>query len=145
MSPPLFVYGTLRRGGSNDIARLVPRATCAGTARVRGRLYAVGWYPHLLLDASGGWVVGELYDVPADAWPVLDALEEVVTPDRPNGAYFRREAIVERTDAAPGASAVNAVRAILYEGNAAVLPVDVPISGGDWIRFAMDENGSRPG
>lgn len=145
MFPPLFVYGTLRRGGSNDIARFVPRATYAGAARVRGRLYSVGPYPHLVLDAAGGWVIGELYDVPAEAWPVLDALEEVVTSDRPHGKYFRREAIVERTDAVTGAPVDNAMRAILYEGNAAVLPVDVPIPGGDWIRFAADENGSRSG
>ncbi len=84
----LFVYGTLRAGGSNDIARVAPAARRCADARVRGLLYDLGAYPALLLDAGAGWVAGELYEVPAHAWPALDALEEPVTSARPDGEYF---------------------------------------------------------
>ena len=128
---PLFAYGTLRRGCSNDIARLVPQARFVAAAQVRGTLYLVSWYPHLILDASADWVSGELYEVPASAWQVLDALEEVVTPTKPHGEYFRRETLVL---AATGEE----LTAIVYEGNPAVLPTHTRIAHGDWARYARE-------
>ena len=130
---PLFVYGTLRRGCSNDIARLVPQARLVSTARVRGILYLVSWYPHLILDPQADWVHGELYEVPTAAWAVLDALEEVVKAERPNGEYFRRETVVQAADG-------NAVAAMVYEGNPAVLPRHTRIAHGDWARYAVENN-----
>ena len=126
----LFVYGTLRRGGSNDIARVAPGARWAGTARVRGRLYDLGAYPAMLLDAGAGWVAGEVYVVPAADWPALDALEEPVSPARPDGEYFKQAAEVEDTNG-------RAALAWIYVANPAVLRLDREIAAGDWIAHAQ--------
>ena len=136
MSLPLFVYGTLRRGCSNDIARLVPEARLVATARVLGTLYLVGWYPHLILDATADWVTGEIYAVPQAAWPQLDALEEVVTPNRADGEYFRCETVVQLEDD-------STVAAVVYQGNPAVLPTTKPIPHGDWARYAREHGVTR--
>ncbi|HEY4373762.1 MAG TPA: gamma-glutamylcyclotransferase family protein [Burkholderiales bacterium] len=129
MSELLFVYGTLRAGCRNDIARIAPAARYFAAARVRGRLYDLGTYPALLLDAQAGWVTGELYTVPSQAWPALDALEEPVTPQRPDGEYFKHITTVELLDAA--------VReAWIYSANGAALNLARPIESGDWIAYA---------
>lgn len=128
----LFVYGTLRRGGSNDIARIAPTARFAGMARIRGRLYDLGRYPALLLDATdtgAGWVTGELYTIPDIEWPALDALEEPVTPQRPDGEYFKIITTVEADDGAPR-------EVWTYAANPAVLQLDREIVSGDWMAHA---------
>jgi gamma-glutamylcyclotransferase (GGCT)/AIG2-like uncharacterized protein YtfP len=125
----LFVYGTLRRDGSNDIARIAPAARFAGAARVRGRLYDLGAYPALLLDADAGWVSGEVYCVCASDWPALDALEEPVTPNRPTGEYFKVCGEVEGDDGVLR-------RAWIYVANPAMLRLDREVAGGDWIAHA---------
>jgi gamma-glutamylcyclotransferase (GGCT)/AIG2-like uncharacterized protein YtfP len=130
----LFVYGTLRRGGSNDIARIAPAARYAGAARVRGRLYDLGTYPALLLDASAGWVSGELYEIPAAEWPALDALEEPVTTSRPDGEYCKVTAEVHAQDG--GAPTV-----WVYVANPAVLALDRQIVHGDWMAHARSRTG----
>jgi gamma-glutamylcyclotransferase (GGCT)/AIG2-like uncharacterized protein YtfP len=72
-SEMVFVYGTLRRGGSNhfrmDGARFVTAAT------VRGRLYHIDWFPGLLLDADAGEITGETYQVPSTMMAALDHFE----------------------------------------------------------------------
>lgn len=122
----LFVYGTLRRGGSNDIARLVPDATFVAEASMRGRLYDLGEYPALVADENAGWVSGEIYAVPEPAWPTLDALEEVVTPERPDGYYFRVAAKVRIGDTTDNSCEV-------YVANPATLRLDRRITSGDWM------------
>ena len=131
MSAPelLFVYGTLRRGGSNDIARVAPAARWYGAARVRGLLCDLGRYPALLLKADADWVAGELYEVPPEAWPALDALEEPVTPQRPDGEYFKITTTVELPEGAPCV-------AWTYVANPAVLDLSRVIAHGDWIAHA---------
>ena len=130
MTDLLFVYGTLRAGCWNDIARIAPSARYVAHARLRGRLYDLGTYPALLPDAAAGWVTGELYAVPADAWAPLDALEEPVTDTRPDGEYFKRIEAVELLD---GGSR----QAWTYAANPAVLTLDRWISEGDWIAYAQ--------
>lgn len=69
----IFVYGTLRRGGSNhhrlDDASFVARAT------LPGRLYRFGWYPGLIADSSANEVVGEIYRIRSSMLPGLDHYE----------------------------------------------------------------------
>jgi len=59
----LFVYGTLMRGYSHPMARLLAaNADFLGEASCRGRLYKVKHYPGLVLsDEASGVVFGELY------------------------------------------------------------------------------------
>ena len=125
----LFVYGTLRRGGSNDIARIAPDAVFVCTARMRGRLYDVnGRWPSLVQDDSAGWVAGEIYRVPPPAWAALDALEDPVTSERPDGAYFKVEADAD--------CAGRSERVTVYTANPAMMRLTVLIESGDWIAYA---------
>ena len=59
----LFVYGTLMRGYSHPMARLLSaNADFLGEASCRGKLYKVKHYPGLVLsDDSSEAVFGELY------------------------------------------------------------------------------------
>lgn len=91
----LFVYGTLRRGAPMH-GLLEDGARRVAEARVDGRLYDMGAYPAFV---PGGWVrgrgtvCGELYEIPGDPTPVLDAL------DRYEGEQFERVVLdVETTD-----------------------------------------------
>lgn len=72
----VFVYGTLRRGGSNhcrmDGSEHVTHAT------TKGHLYQIDWYPGLVLDPDGSTVHGEVYAVPEQ---MLDALDEYEGPE----------------------------------------------------------------
>jgi len=70
----LFVYGTLMRGYSHPMARLLSaNADLLGDASCRGRLYKVKHYPGLVLSEDASDVVfGELYRLRA----VEDLLRE---------------------------------------------------------------------
>ena len=50
----VFVYGTLRRGGSNDITRLAPAPRFVGSAQLAGQMYDLGAYPGLILGKGDG-------------------------------------------------------------------------------------------
>lgn len=93
----VFVYGTLRRGGSN--ARRLAGAKFLGSGAVRGRLYRVSWYPGAVLDAAGdGSVRGDLWEIPAKILPELDAFEGL-PPGETEGAEYRRVRVtVEAAD-----------------------------------------------
>jgi gamma-glutamylcyclotransferase (GGCT)/AIG2-like uncharacterized protein YtfP len=84
----LFVYGTLKRGGSNT--RQMAGAIFIGEARtVPGyRLFALDGFPSLvpLADDRDG-VVGEVWSVTPDALARLDRFEGV------HEGLYRREAV----------------------------------------------------
>ena len=69
----VFVYGTLRRGGSNHFRMADAGFVAAGT--VRGRLYRIDWYPGLILDDDAGAIVGEIYQVSPERLKSLDRFE----------------------------------------------------------------------
>ena len=73
MSAHVFVYGTLRRGGSNEFR--MEDADYLAPASVRGRLYRVAWYPALILDSSAQPVIGDLWSIPESLLEPLDAYE----------------------------------------------------------------------
>ena len=125
----LFVYGTLRRGGSNDIARLLPEAVRICGARMRGHLFDLGDYPALVADASAAWVEGEIYEIPEHGWSALDALEDVVSATHPNGEYFSLTGLAHDAHGRPWQCQV-------YVANPAVMRLDHPIAGGDWLDYA---------
>lgn len=88
----VFVYGTLRRGGSNDITRLEPAPRWIGDAEIAGSMYDFGRYPGVVLGGQGR-VVGEVYAISAALERVLDAIEEVYPQQ--SDEYFRREVCVK--------------------------------------------------
>lgn len=81
----LFVYGTLKRGGTNH--RWLGGQIYVGPARTTPgvTLYSVGEYPGLVRDAEDReGVTGELWEVDAACLARLDAFEGV-----PEGLYAR--------------------------------------------------------
>lgn len=71
----MFVYGTLKRGQRQDLARYEPTPAHLGEGWVTGRLYDLGHCPALVLDASAGPVWGEVWDVDAALFEALDRYE----------------------------------------------------------------------
>jgi len=118
----IFVYGTLRAGGSNHFR--LGNAGGLGAGTVCGRLYRVDWYPALLLDADAGAVHGEVYEVDAATLAALDAFE---------GAEYRRV----RVGVMPEGGGEK-IDAWLWEY---LDPVDESrrIPGGDWLAVALDD------
>ncbi len=122
----VFVYGTLRRGGSNDINRLVPEPRYLGMGEVQGALYRIDWYPGLTLGGEEAvTVVGEVYEISPRLEAVLDEIEQIVAGKE--SEYFKREVAIE----VDGRS----VRCLVYEINPARVRDRQRIGHGDWILF----------
>ncbi len=89
----MFVYGTLRPGGSNHDALLRGRTAWCEPARLPGAvLYHGPGYPFALDGAPGDLVRGDLLQpLPAHYDTVLAALDrlEEYTPGDPAGLYVR--------------------------------------------------------
>ncbi len=115
----VFVYGTLRSGGSNHFRMAGAKFTM--TASVRGRLYRIDWFPGLILDATGDEVIGEVYEVEAASLDSLDAFE---------GPQYRRV----MAELCKNGDDLSAQSAWLWEW---LGPVDESrlISTGDWCSF----------
>ena len=125
----VFVYGTLRRGGSNDITLLAPAPRWVGTAQVAGQMYNLGAYPGLVLHAGqeqGARVQGEVYAIEPALEAVLDEIEEVFP--HATGEYAKREMDVLVDEAT--------VRCIVYEINPARTVGKPLMAGGDWFQRA---------
>ncbi|KQP18148.1 gamma-glutamylcyclotransferase [Pseudorhodoferax sp. Leaf267] len=123
----VFVYGTLRRGGSNDITRLRPAPRLVGAAVVAGALYDFGAYPGLVLGGEG-MVIGEVYAIEEALERVLDVIEGI--GPRPVGKYIRREVAVVVDG--------RRLRCLVYEVDPLYLSVQqVPrIARGDWLAWS---------
>lgn len=122
----VFVYGTLRRGGRNDINRLRPAPEYVGMGEVRGVLYHLDWYPGLTLGGEEAvTVVGEVYRITPALEEVLDAIEQIVPGA--DSEYFKREVEIQ-VDGRP-------VPCLLYEVNPARVRDKQVIGHGDWIVF----------
>lgn len=122
----VFVYGTLRKGGRNDINRLEPPPRYVGMGEVRGSLYHLDWYPGLALGGEQAvTVVGEVYEVTPQLEAVLDAIEELA--EGGHSEYFKREIGIDVDG--------RAVPCFLYEINPSRIAGKEPIGHGDWIRF----------
>ena len=129
-SPPrqarcVFVYGTLRAGGSNDIRRLHPAPQWVGAACVSGDLYHLGAYPGLVLRTGGPPVVGEVYQIDPALEPVLDAIEGLSGPHATD-EYVKREVPV------PFHGAV--LHCLVYEINHRYVANAACIVHGDWMK-----------
>lgn len=109
----VFVYGTLRGGGSNHFRMagglFLMRAT------VKGRLFRIDWYPGLVLG-GGGTTLGEVFEVTTEILRELDEFE---------GSEYRRVL----TDVSHGEMTI---RAWVWEW---LGPVDEArhIASGDWL------------
>lgn len=125
MMPHVFVYGTLRRSGRNDIARYRPQPVHVGEASIAGTLYDLGAYPGVVLGGAGR-VKGEVYVVEPSVEAALDVLEEVA--DDGSGEYIKRQVRVD-----VGGEPVDC---LVYEIHPSRIAGRQVIVSGDWIAHA---------
>ncbi len=85
----VFVYGTLRRGGSNHFRMAGGEFISAGT--ITGRMYRIDWYPGLVLDDVGDEIHGEVYAVGPPQLAALDSFEGIATGEPKGSEYHRIE------------------------------------------------------
>ena len=98
----VFVYGTLRRGGSNHFRMAGAQFVSLGS--ITGRIYRIDWYPGLVLDPAGDEIYGEIYALDPEQLVALDIFEGVSAgevegsqPARPDSASAsRRSAMSSR-------------------------------------------------
>ena len=99
-SPQLvFVYGTLRRGGSNHFRMAGAEFVSSGT--VSGRLYRIDWYPGLVLDEAGDEIHGEVYSVDAEQLAALDIFEGLSAGEIEGSEYRRVATTVMQRNSLP--------------------------------------------
>ena len=87
----VFVYGTLRRGGSNHFRMAGAEFIRAGS--VRGRIYRFDWYPGLVLAEDAGEIIGELYAVSDELLAELDRFEGLSAGEI-EGCEYRRTRVM---------------------------------------------------
>ncbi len=127
----VFVYGTLRAGGSNDIRRYAPAPERVGDASLAGVLHDLGPYPGMVLGGPSG-VRGEVYRITPAVEAVLDELESVADDD--SGEYIKREVGV----AVDG----RVLPCLVYEIHPARVPGHTVIAGGDWLAHLISRKKS---
>jgi len=118
----VFVYGTLRRGGRNDIARYRPAPVHVADAAIAGTLYDLGAYPGVVLGGAGR-VAGEIYRIDAAVEAELDLLEGVAGDD--SGEYIRRHVVVQ--------AGGRRFDCLVYEIHPSRIEGRAVIEGGDWM------------
>jgi gamma-glutamylcyclotransferase (GGCT)/AIG2-like uncharacterized protein YtfP len=91
----VFVYGTLRRGGSNH--HRMSGADFMSEGVVRGNIYHIAWYPGLVLGDEGD-VHGEVYSVDAGQLLELDAFEGLSAGEIEGTEYRRVKTVVFKPD-----------------------------------------------
>ena len=83
---PVFVYGTLRKGGSNHFR--MEGSDFIGEGEISGKMYRIDWYPALLCGGDT-FVKGEFYRVDDSTLEALDHFEGI-TPDATEPREYRR-------------------------------------------------------
>ncbi len=119
----LFVYGTLRNGGENEITKLYPTAAFVGNASVNGRLFDMDGYPAIVLDDDGNPIIGEVYEIDDVTLAELDAFEL--------DADYRRTPIVLEIN---GTSRP----CWIYSPPVAYCAGKPEIFSGDWIKYVSE-------
>lgn len=123
------VYGTLRAGGVNDIARLRDGIVRTGTATLTGTLHDIGWYPALRLQGSQS-VLAEVYPLDDALEQALDGIEGIWP--RNLGEYAKR--LLDVRVQSPDGRA-RALTVLVYEALPALVR-DMPvIAASDWIAW----------
>ncbi len=122
----VFVYGTLRRGGRNDINKLLPAPRYVGMGEVQGTLYHIDWYPGLTLGGEEAvTVVGEVYEIDVALEAVLDEIEQIEPGEA--SEYFKRELAIDVLG--------RPIKCLVYEINPERVRGRQVIGHGDWILF----------
>jgi gamma-glutamylcyclotransferase (GGCT)/AIG2-like uncharacterized protein YtfP len=118
-----FVYGTLRKGDSNDITVLKPAPRYLGRARIKGVMFHLGGYPGVTLGGDKD-IVGEVYAVGAALEAKLDAIESEY-PAQPD--EYAKRAIQLKVDD-------KTLDCFVYEINPRFALGKPVIASGDWVK-----------
>lgn len=131
------VYGTLRAGGVNDIARLRSHMRITGRTSLVGTLHDMGWYPGLRLQGSQQ-VLAEVYPLDHALEQVLDGYEGIWPQD--TGEYTKRIVTVPvaLTD---GGTQMMAV--LVYEALPAAVADCPVIEASDWLAWFKTNKAHR--
>lgn len=121
----VFVYGTLRQGGVRAMPGIFPAAKFIGEGNVSGRLYDLGAYPSLLLDASDSSVVGEVYEIDDETLYELDDIEA--------SSDYRRGRVEVALDN-------HRMTSWIYVPDPRLCSSRALITSGDWIEYAKTRN-----
>lgn len=124
--PPqlVFVYGTLRRGGSNHFRMAGAQFVAAGT--ITGHMYRIDWYPGLVLDGAGAEIHGEVYSVTGDQLSALDIFEGLSAGEIEGSEYRRVETTVVQQDS-------QTLSAWVWEW-LGIVDESQRINDGDWLK-----------
>ena len=133
------VYGTLRAGGVNDIARLQPGIAPVGTAVLTGTLHDLGWYPGLCLAGSQP-VLAEVYALDPVLERALDGIEGLWPEDL--GEYAKRLLELPVTLAGGG---VRTLTALVYEALPPAVHGTPVIPASDWLAWFAQTGRGLPG
>lgn len=120
----VFVYGTLRRGGSNHFR--MEGAEFVGKGRIVGKIFRIDWYPALVPGGESS-VKGELYRVCAEHLRALDVFEGIV-PGEGESREYRRVKVEVTLDSGEKESAW------VWEWIGGLDGAE-PLDGDDWLRY----------
>ena len=132
------VYGTLRAGGINDIARLQPGIACLGRTQLTGTLHDLGWYPGLTLQGTQT-VLAEVYPMDAALEQAMDRIEGIWPQDV--GEYTKR---VLTLDVALADGGQQPREALVYEALPPALQGRMQISAQDWLAWIAEQGRDHP-
>ncbi len=128
MKYSVFVYGTLRKGGSNHFR--MKGAEFVGAGKVIGAIYRIDWIPGLIFPAyigeEEGRVVGEIYRVDSVQLKALDEFEGISDAYSKPHEYRRVETSVKMDS---GDEEV----AWIWEWNLPLREAE-QLVGGDWLK-----------
>lgn len=128
----VFVYGTLRKGGSNHFR--MAGSDFVGEATIEGAIYMIDWNPQLtypaLVCGGEGRVRGEVYLVSEESLKALDEFEGIGVSSWRDDEYRRVEV---KASLADGTERL----AWLWEWN---LPLGTArrLEDGDWLKYEPD-------
>lgn len=123
----LFVYGTLRCGGINEITISHPSVVLVGASSVRGRLHDMGGYPAVILDDAAGGIAGEVFAIDDATLAALDRFEAA-------DDYHR-----ERIDVLINGTAS---RCWIYRPEPELCSGKPTVETGDWIEYSKLPDGT---
>jgi gamma-glutamylcyclotransferase (GGCT)/AIG2-like uncharacterized protein YtfP len=133
------VYGTLRAGGVNDIARLRPGIAPVGSTVLTGTLYDLGWYPGLCL-AGMQPVQAEVYALDPAMEQQLDRIEGLWPEDV--GEYAKRLLTLPVALAQGG---TQEMPVLVYEALPPAVRGAPVIAASDWLAWFAQTGRSAPG
>lgn len=120
----VFVYGTLRKGGSNHFR--MKGADFMGEGIIAGTIHKIDWYPALVCGGAGK-VKGELYRVCGEHLRALDVFEGIL-PDADEPREYRRVKVEVTLETCAKENAW------VWEWIGG-LENSVPLEVGDWLKY----------